>query len=206
MVGLGTEDIIGTYHYDLLPHVPEYFKDAHRRALQGEVVHKDDDRIELPDGSIHWNSWEVRPWKTADGTIGGIIIFSEEVTERKEAEIALKENEALLSEVGGIAKIGGWEYEVETATSKLTPDVYKIYDLEPDSSTDIDYTLGFYLPSSRKIIGDVFLINYRSAGIQCLHVFLSKEICKFLIYKVIVSLTNDILFFCTKKVLKFGIT
>ncbi|WP_288067574.1 PAS domain S-box protein [Methanolobus sp.] len=68
----------------------------------------------------------------------------------------IKESDDLLIEVGNIAKIGGWEYNVANGIGKWTPEVYRIYDLEPDSSTDSDYTLGFYLPSSRKIIEQAF--------------------------------------------------
>jgi PAS domain S-box-containing protein len=34
--------------------------------------------------------WEVRPWRTAAGEIGGLVIFSEVITERKRAEAALR--------------------------------------------------------------------------------------------------------------------
>ena len=67
-----------------------------------------------------------------------------------------KDSDALLREVGTIARIGGWEYDVEYGISKWTPEVYRIYDFEPDSSTDVEYTLDFYLPSSRKIIEKAF--------------------------------------------------
>ncbi|MBH0176622.1 MAG: PAS domain S-box protein [Nitrospira sp.] len=30
--------------------------------------------------------WEIRPWLTVNGSVGGIIIFSEDITERKQAE------------------------------------------------------------------------------------------------------------------------
>ncbi|MCC6491161.1 MAG: PAS domain S-box protein, partial [Candidatus Hydrogenedentes bacterium] len=43
--------------------------------------------------STDWLRWEARPWHQADGTVGGIIIFSENVTARKDAELALRQNE-----------------------------------------------------------------------------------------------------------------
>jgi PAS domain S-box-containing protein len=45
------------------------------------------------DGRIDWVRWEVRPWRKIDESIGGIIIFSEVITERKRAEQALQESE-----------------------------------------------------------------------------------------------------------------
>ena len=35
--------------------------------------------------------WEIHPWRDAAGAVGGIVIFTEDITERKQAEEALKE-------------------------------------------------------------------------------------------------------------------
>jgi len=37
--------------------------------------------------------WEVRPWKTPEGTAGGILILTEDITRRKQAEERLREGE-----------------------------------------------------------------------------------------------------------------
>ncbi|TQD25100.1 PAS domain S-box protein [Methanolobus vulcani] len=149
-VSLSVEDIIGKYHYNVIPDIPEHYKDAHSRALQGEVVRRDYDPVEMPDGSTHWHCWEVVPWKTADGTIGGIIIFSEDVTERKEAEIALQESEALLNEVEVITKIAGWELEPITYKSKLTPEMNVIFELDSDTTLDSEIALKCFHPSESR--------------------------------------------------------
>jgi signal transduction histidine kinase len=75
--------------------MPDSWKEAHRRGLAGEVVSSDADRFERVDGSEQWIRWEIRPWRNADGKVGGIVIFSEEITERKKAEAALLRNEKL---------------------------------------------------------------------------------------------------------------
>ena len=36
-----------------------------------------------------WLRWEIRPWQNLDGVPGGILIFSEDITHRKQAEEAL---------------------------------------------------------------------------------------------------------------------
>ncbi|SFM60057.1 PAS domain S-box protein [Methanolobus profundi] len=95
---LGDMDITGMSHYELIPLTDnEYYKAIHQRALKGEIIRKEEDCIKLPDGTLHWSRWEVRPWKTADGTIGGIIIFTEDITERKNAEEKLKYSMSLLN-------------------------------------------------------------------------------------------------------------
>jgi signal transduction histidine kinase len=41
------------------------------------------------EGGTNWSRWEIRPWKNRDGLPGGILIFSEDITHRKQMEEAL---------------------------------------------------------------------------------------------------------------------
>jgi PAS domain S-box-containing protein len=87
--GLGDRDVIGHVHYEIFPDLPEKWKDAHRRGLAGEVVGADGEPFVRSDGATVWTRWEVRPWPAADGGVGGIVIFAEDVTEHAVAERAL---------------------------------------------------------------------------------------------------------------------
>ncbi len=92
--GIGDVDITGKYHYDVFPQIDnDYTRSVHQRALKGETVRIDEDSIKLSDGSMHWSRLIVQPWKEADGTIGGIIVFAEDITERKNAEELLIKKE-----------------------------------------------------------------------------------------------------------------
>lgn len=93
---LGDRDVLGLLHYEVFPQLPGYIKDAHRRGLAGEVIRVDEDRFEWPDGSCQWLRWEVRPWHDASGAVGGIVIFIEDISARKQAELALAERKSLL--------------------------------------------------------------------------------------------------------------
>ena len=92
--GLGNRDIIGRSHYEIFPEVPDSWKDVHRRGLGGEVVEAAEDPFERTDGTIHWLRWVVRPWRTAAGAVGGIVIFTEDISARKQAQSALLEHQA----------------------------------------------------------------------------------------------------------------
>ena len=91
---LGEQSITGRSHYDVFPEVPPYWIEIHRRCLAGAVEKNDDEKFKRADGSTDWIRWEIRPWHHADGSIGGIIIFSEDITTRKQAELALRASEA----------------------------------------------------------------------------------------------------------------
>lgn len=91
--GLLGRDLTGLSHYDVFPEIPERWRAVHRRALAGQVLQSDEDAFPRPDGRLQWLRWEVRPWRDADGQIAGIVIFSEDITERHEAEESLRESE-----------------------------------------------------------------------------------------------------------------
>lgn len=91
--GLGDLDLVGLSHYEIFPEITENWRAVHRRALAGEVVRAQADRFDRADGSVQWLNWEVRPWHDLKGNVAGIVIFSEDITRRKQAEDALREGE-----------------------------------------------------------------------------------------------------------------
>jgi diguanylate cyclase (GGDEF)-like protein/PAS domain S-box-containing protein len=91
--GLGSRDIVGLSHYDDYPPVAERWKEAHQRGLAGEVLSGEADLITWGDGLYRWVRWELSPWHDAHGEIGGILIFSEDITKRVKAEQELRESE-----------------------------------------------------------------------------------------------------------------
>ena len=77
-----TEDkVIGRHHYDVFPDIPQKWRDVHQRALQGEVTRSDHDSVVRTDGNTDYTRWECRPWYRADGSVGGIILYTEVLTE-----------------------------------------------------------------------------------------------------------------------------
>jgi PAS domain S-box-containing protein len=101
-------DLIGRRHYDIFPDVPDRWRDIHRRCLAGSVERCEEDPFPRGDGTMDWIRWEMRPWHENDGSIGGVILFSEVVTERKRAAQALEEIQELQRRVERAAKIGHW--------------------------------------------------------------------------------------------------
>ncbi len=87
--GLADRDLRGLLHYDIFD-IPERWREAHRRGLAGEVLETENDRYELSDGSVQWLRWQIRPWYGISGKIGGIVIFTEDITVRKQVEEQLQ--------------------------------------------------------------------------------------------------------------------
>jgi PAS domain S-box-containing protein len=91
--GLEGQDIIRKRHYDLFPDLPESWKEVHRRILAGAVERNDEDPYIDFNGKPGWMQWESRPWRKPDGEIGGLILFTQVITERKLAETELRASE-----------------------------------------------------------------------------------------------------------------
>jgi PAS domain S-box-containing protein len=93
---LGEQDLVGRSHYDIFPEIPERWKEIHRRCLAGAVEQADEDPFPRADGHTDWVRWEIRPWYEAADQIGGLILFSEVITERKRAEQTLQQSHIAL--------------------------------------------------------------------------------------------------------------
>jgi PAS domain S-box-containing protein len=105
---LGEQNIIGRSHYEVFPEITERWKEIHRRCLAGAVETCEQDPFPRLDGSVDWVRWEVRPWYATSGEIGGIIMFTEVVTDRKRAEESLRESEARFRIMADTAPVMIW--------------------------------------------------------------------------------------------------
>ena len=91
--GIGEANIIGRSHYEIFPEITDKIKAVHQRGLNGATEHRDEAQFIRADGKTDWVNWTVQPWYEADGRIGGIILFTEIITEKMEARLKLEESE-----------------------------------------------------------------------------------------------------------------
>lgn len=88
--GLNNVEILGKNHYELFPEIVDDWKNVHKRCLAGEVISKERDTFIRSNGETLWLKWEIRPWYEKKGKIGGVVMFTELITEIVKQEVELR--------------------------------------------------------------------------------------------------------------------
>jgi PAS domain S-box-containing protein len=130
-------DMLG-YHRDeyIGRHIAEFhaersaIDDVLERLKRGERVQDYPARLRCKDGSIR----DVLINSSAlfeDGKFIHTRCFTRDITERKQAEQSLREDEARLSLTQQVAKIGTFEWNIQTGVNIWSPELEKLYGLKP---------------------------------------------------------------------------
>ncbi len=90
---LDDRNLIGRSHYDVFETIPSRWKEEHQRCFAGEIIENEEEPFVRANGDLEWVRRKVYPWRNTTGAIGGLIMFTEVITERKLAQNALIESE-----------------------------------------------------------------------------------------------------------------
>src|SRR5437667_7965780 len=72
------------------PRMPDTYREAVGRALQGEVVARDEDTVAFDDGARMFVRWSVHPWREASGEVAGAVVAIQNI------DVLVKAREAAL--------------------------------------------------------------------------------------------------------------
>ncbi|MBH0184655.1 MAG: PAS domain S-box protein [Nitrospira sp.] len=149
---VGDGSLVGQSHYEVFPDIPERWKAIHRRCLAGAVEGCEEDPFIRTDGRTDWSRWEIRPWRTVEGSVGGIIIFSEDITARKQAEEALLVSQERYVRATVVGKVGVWELDVLQEQFHADDNLKALFGYSKDElSTDPFIWLNLVHPDDRAI-------------------------------------------------------
>ncbi|KAB2805423.1 PAS domain-containing sensor histidine kinase [Phaeocystidibacter luteus] len=154
--GLVGRNIIGQSHYDVFPEIGDDWKEIHKKCLNGHIDKVDEAPFERADGALQWLRWEVGPWRRG-GVIGGLIMYTEDITKRKNEEALLLQYKNLLESSNKVARIGTWEVNLEDMTSTWSDTTKEIHGVPSDYQSNVETGINFYKEGeSRDRITEVF--------------------------------------------------
>jgi PAS domain S-box-containing protein len=131
-------EIIGRSHYEVVPDTPQRWRELYARVLAGEELGHEEDPFPRQDGRVERVQWSMKPWRSADGRIGGALLFSQFVTgilaDREARFQATFENAAV--GMAHVAPDGRW-LRVNQALSRILG--YPVDELLTKTFQDVTY-------------------------------------------------------------------
>lgn len=122
-------------------------------ALKGESL---TDHIYTFNSRVFSSS--IIPLKNQKGEIQGGMIVSQDITEKKNAEVTLNTNFSLLRMAGKTAKFGGWSLNLANMKITWSDEVAAIHEVQPGYEPSLSEGIQFYAPEWReqvqKIVSD----------------------------------------------------
>jgi PAS domain S-box-containing protein len=101
---------------------------------QGRAVRGREALLERPDGTLVPIMPCPAPLLDEQGTIIGVVNMQVDLTERKQAEAALAERDALLTLASKVARVGGFTLDCATGVVSLSPGCTALYGLPGDTA------------------------------------------------------------------------
>ena len=152
-----SDTLIGQNYYQVLPETLDNFQwvESHKRTLSGCVESSPWDLLIHSNGQIDYIKWENRPWYTPQGTIGGIMMFTEVLTGIFDNKKILAQQYLLFKSIEHKSKIGYWCIDVASNTLNWSDQIYKIHGLTREQYTPtIESAIHFYHPDDVPLVLD----------------------------------------------------
>ena len=118
-------------------------------------------RIVRPDSEIRWMRAIGTTTKDEKGKVTKLFGTAQDITDRKQAEEALWESEALLRMAGRTARFGGWSAHPDRHEVVWSEQVALIHEKQPGYSPTVEEAIQYYTPEWRDKVATVFQLCIR---------------------------------------------
>ncbi|PZF73000.1 PAS domain-containing protein [Taibaiella soli] len=134
VTGFEMVELIGKNPYDYFhPDDHERIQNcAHFPVLEGKETVQIEFRFRNKNNEYIWLKSKILPIRDEAGNVVSFFSISKDITIEVEIKEGLAQKEKLFNQVGSIAKIGSWEYDVTNGELLWSKAIYDIYELHYD--------------------------------------------------------------------------
>ncbi len=108
------------------------------------------------DGALIWMRLEGKPIRSDDGRIDAFLVEGADVTEQTDREKTLERNETLFNEAQRIARIGSWDYDLQTGRQQWSAETFRIYGIPIGEAPSAEIAIRTFVEEHRPLIEDAF--------------------------------------------------
>ncbi len=136
----------------LLPEDVAMIDEAFRRTMEeGQLYDMEHRIIRENDGEIRWVHGRGDLRRNESGEPIAVTGTSIDVTDRKKAELALRESERSLAYAQQLAHLGNWVWDVKSGEVSWSDEVYRIFGLDPATfRPNVDSVMERFHPDDRR--------------------------------------------------------
>lgn len=151
--GYSREELVGNTHRMVKSnyHPKEFYVKIWKTILKGEVWNGEICN-QTKTGEFYWVNTMISPELDDDGKVSGYFAIRYDITKQKILEEENNELQRINEAVQEMAKVGGWEFAVNSERVVWTDQTYKIHEVPPSVEIKIDLAIEFYVEEDKERI------------------------------------------------------
>jgi PAS domain S-box-containing protein len=164
MLGYTVDEMLGKHLFSFMDEQGRMNATRYLERRQQNIKERHDFEFIRKDGTKIYTSLETSPITDENGNFSGAVAAIADITERKQAEAAIRESEELLHQAVRVSHIGIFDHDHRTDSIYWSPEQRHIYGLGHEEPVTLSAFLKYVYPEDRERITEAVRRAHDPAG------------------------------------------